>query len=309
MKVCFIGVGSIAKRHIRNLKELYGDEMEIDVLRSGKGGSMGSELEKIIQNTYHDFESLPEDYDIIFITNPTRLHYQTLQRVHGNGRHFFIEKPVFETGQEDWKELHLRADSVYYVACPLRYSNVIQYLKRTLDFSQIYSIRCISSSYLPEWRPGTDYRETYSAKKEMGGGVSIDLIHEWDYICELVGVPEQVKCFITKKSDLEIDSDDLAVYIAEYKDKVAELHLDYFGRYAERRIELFGKEDTIEADLIGQTITYRKSGNIVVLHEERDSMQKKELQNFFRIIEGKEKNNNPIPRACQTLKITRGYLE
>ena len=241
MKVCFIGVGSIAKRHIRNLKELYGDEIEIDVLRSGKGGSMGSELETIIQNTYYDFERLPEDYDVIFITNPTRLHYQTLQRVHGNGRHFFIEKPVFETGQEDWEELHLRADSVYYVACPLRYSNVIQYLKHTVDFSQIYSTRCISSSYLPEWRPGTDYRETYSAKKELGGGVSIDLIHEWDYICELVGVPEQVKCFITKKSDLEIDSDDLAVYIAEYKDKVAELHLDYFGRYAERRIELFGK--------------------------------------------------------------------
>lgn len=306
MRVCFIGVGSIAKRHIRNLSELYGDGIVIDALRTGKGGSMEPETERRIRNTYHDLECLPRDYDVIFITNPTRLHYRTLQAVHGNGKHFFIEKPVFETGLEDLEALHLREDSVYYVACPLRYSNVIRYLKHSVDFSKIYSIRCISSSYLPEWRPGTDYRETYSARKELGGGVSIDLIHEWDYIRELAGMPERVRCFIAKKSDLEIDSDDIAVYIAEYGDKIVELHLDYFGRCPIRKIELFGKEDTIEGDLIGQTVTYRRSGVVIDLREERDSVQKKELRHFFDLVGGGEENDNTIHRACRTLRLARG---
>lgn len=305
-RVCFIGLGSIATRHIKNLKDIFADKMEIDILRSGNGKPLDDALQGIIGHVYFDYDSLPKDYDVIFVTNPTRMHYETLQKVQEHAKHFFIEKPVFEMGKEDIAKLQLKKDSVYYVACPLRYTNVIQYLKENIDFNTVYSMRCISSSYLPDWRPGTDYRNTYSAKKELGGGVSIDLIHEWDYICYLAGQPKKVHSFIGKKSNLEIDSDDLAVYIAEYSDKFVELHLDYLGRKAIRKIELFTKDDSIEADLIEQKIIYRKENGIIDLNEDRDSYQKKELLHFFDIVEGKCANDNTIERACQTLRITRG---
>ncbi len=306
MKVCFIGLGSIASRHIRNLHDLCGEGLQIDVLRRSSSGELKADLAGLISEVWHSPEELPFDYDVIFITNPTKLHYETLKAVHGHAKHFFIEKPVFETGEEDLEALGLRPDSVYYVACPLRYTNVIQYLKAHIDFSEVYSLRCISSSYLPDWRPGTDYRKTYSANKALGGGVSIDLIHEWDYINYLIGTPERVKSIISKKSDLEIDSDDLAVYIAEYPDKLVELHLDYCGRVPIRKIELFAKDDSIEADLIDQKVCFRKSGRVVDLSEDRDSFQKKELQHFLDIISGKTENTNTIQLACSTLKITRG---
>ena len=305
-KVCFIGLGSIAARHIKNLKDIFGEEIEIDVLRSGNGKSLDDTLQSMIEQVYYDYESLPKDYDVMFVTNPTRLHYETLQKIQDNAKHFFIEKPVFETGREDIEGLQLKKDSVYYVACPLRYTNVIQYLKENIDFNQVYSMRCISSSYLPDWRPGTDYRNTYSAKKELGGGVSIDLIHEWDYICYLAGQPQKVHSFIGRKSNLEIDSDDLAVYIAEYPDKYVELHLDYLGRKTIRKIELFTKDDSIEADLLEQKIVYRKENRIIDMNEDRDSYQKKELLHFFEMVDGKCTNDNTIERACQTLQITRG---
>lgn len=306
MKICFVGLGSIASRHIKNLKELFKDDVLIDILRSGKGNKLHDDILEIIQTQYFDYEMLPKDYDIIFITNPTRLHYETLQKLQEHAKHFFIEKPVFETGKEDVANLQLKRDSVYYVACPLRYTNVIQYLKENIDFNQVYSMRCISSSYLPDWRPGTDYRNTYSAKKELGGGVSIDLIHEWDYICYLAGQPKKVHSFIGRKSNLEINSDDLAVYIAEYPDKFVELHLDYLGRKAIRKIELFTKDDSIEADLIEQKIVYRKGNCFIDLNEERDSYQKRELLHFFDIVEGKCVNDNSIENACRTLCIARG---
>ena len=236
-KVCFIGLGSIASRHMKNLKDIFGEEIKIDVFRSGNGKPLDVALQSMIGQVYYDYANLPTDYDVMFITNPTRLHYETLLTVQNHAKHFFIEKPVFETGYEEIERLELKSDSVYYVACPLRYTNVIQYLKKNIDFSKVYSMRCISSSYLPDWRPGTDYRNTYSARKELGGGVSIDLIHEWDYISFLLGQPQKVQCFIGKKSNLEINSDDVAVYIAEYPDKFVELQLDYFGRASSRRIE------------------------------------------------------------------------
>ena len=76
------------------------------------------------------------------------------------------------------ERIQLKYGSTYYVACPLRYNAVIQYIKDNIDLQDVISVRSISSSYLPDWRPGVDYRKTYSAKKELGGGVSIDLIHE-----------------------------------------------------------------------------------------------------------------------------------
>lgn len=306
MRVCFVGLGSIAARHIHGIKELFGTSVQIDVLRSGNGRLPERRLKAMIHKTYYSVDEMPWYYDVIFITNPTALHYRTLEKMHDRGTHFFIEKPVFQTGDEDLERLKLRKGSVYYVACPLRYTNVIQYLKRNIDFSEVYSVRSISSSYLPDWRPGVDYRKTYSADAGLGGGVSIDLIHEWDYLCYLLGEPEKVFSIIGKKSSLEIHSDDIAVYIAEYRDKVAELHLDYFGRFPIRKLQLFGRYDTLEADLLEEHISFTKDRKIVCLEEGRDAYQKKELLHFFGIIQGKVENDSTLQTACRMLQIARG---
>lgn len=308
MKVCFVGLGSIASRHIKNLTSLFGTKIEIDVVRSGHGKLKCQDLKGLIDHVYVENDAIPCDYDVIFITNPTNLHYASLKKMHCHGRHFFIEKPVFETGKEDISGLKLRDDSIYYVACPLRCTNVIQHLKKNIDFSKVYSIRCISSSYLPDWRPGRDYRDTYSAKRLLGGGAAIDLIHEWDYIRYLIGEPEKVCCFRGKKSDLEIDSDDVAVYIAEYPDKMVELHLDYFGRVPVRKLELYSRNDVITADLLEQKIVYGRTGTQIDFAEDRDSYQKKELIHFFSIIKGVAANDNSIFNGCRTLRIAQGEI-
>lgn len=305
MKFCFIGLGSIARRHIHNLKAILGEKAEVDVLRSGHGNPVDESISSCINRVCQSKVELSEQYDAVFITNPTSLHYKTLKKHLHRSRFFFIEKPVFETGEEDIS-VFLNQDKVYYVACPLRYTNVIQYLKANVDFSKVHSMRCISSSYLPDWRPGTDYRNTYSAHKELGGGVSIDLIHEWDYIHYLIGSPQNVQSIIRKKSNLEIDSDDIAVYIAEYEDKMVELHLDYFGRSTIRRAELYTNEDTILADLVNQRISYLKRGQIIDMSQERNEFQIRELEHFIEIMQGKSPCDNDLSEACEILKITRG---
>lgn len=305
MNVLFIGLGSIAKRHITNLGALSDAKLSISVFRSGQGKDITGDIKDRFDHVYTSDEELDSCYDAIFITNPTALHYDTLLKRLNLSNCFFIEKPIFVTGEEDIS-VFSSADKKYYVAAPLRYSNAIQWLKNNIDFSTVYSMRVISSSYLPDWRPGVDYRNIYSAHKDMGGGVSIDLIHEWDYITYLIGFPESVKSIISRKSDLEIDSDDIAVYVAEYPDKIVELHLDYFGRKTQRRIELYTKDDTIVADLIEQKICWLCTGKEVNLSEERNSYQKKELQHFLDIVTGKIDSDNTIEEACRVLRIARG---
>lgn len=306
LKVCFIGVGSIAKRHIRNLRAVCEERrtaISIDAFRRNPEPVEG------VNKVYHNESDLPADYDAIFITNPTNQHLETLKKFHENGRHFFIEKPVVSLDQiDEAKVFHQRKDSVYYVACPLRYNAVIQWIKKNVNPDDVISVRSISSSYLPDWRLGQDYRGTYSAHKNMGGGVSIDLIHEWDYLTYLFGFPDKIFNMMGKKSDLEIDSDDYAIYIAEYVNMIAELHLDYFGKKTIREIELFTKEDTICGDIVNNRLRFLKSGDYIDFQEERNDYQKRELTYFLNLISNECALENGYLHGIKVLDVTQGRL-
>ena len=307
LKVCFVGIGSIARRHIRNLKTVCGERMialEMDACRRSPEAVEG------ISHVYTAAADVPGGYDAVFITNPTALHLDALRAFHDKGKHFFIEKPVVSLDRlDDAAAFGIRRDAVYYVAAPLRYNAVIQWIKQNVDPSEVISVRSISSSYLPDWRPGQDYRATYSAHKDLGGGVSIDLIHEWDYLTYLFGDPERVKSFIGKKSDLEIDSDDVAVYIAEYKDKIVELHLDYFGRKTIREIQLFTRKETVFGDIAGNRIIFPGTGEVMDFREERDDFQKRELIHFLDMVTGKAPPEDGYHHGIDVLNIARGELE
>lgn len=308
-KIAFIGAGSIGKRHIRNLYRLLENRQEdftIDLIRSGYGNELDSETEKYISNIYIENLDDIKAYDIIFVTNPTSLHHNTIKKYSSHTKHMFIEKPVF--GRDDFEYTDINfGDGQYYVACPMRYEKTLQYLKKNVNFDEVISLRAISSSYLPEWRPGQDYRKTYSAHKDMGGGVSIDLIHEWDYITWLIGeFPLHVENIIGKYSNLEIDSDDSAIYMAKYCNKTVELHLDYYGRHTIRQLMIFLPDETIDVDLQNGYIRFLKSGRLIKLIEDRDDYQLAELDHFLDICDGIIENDNTIQQAVEVLKIANG---
>lgn len=306
LKVCFVGIGSIAKRHIANLKQVCsqrGIDVSIDAYRHSVSAADAVGVERV----FYSIDDVPEDYDVVFITNPTELHLQALQQFHKKGKHFFIEKPVVSVHQlEQAKDFEKRRDSVYYVACPLRYNAVIQYIKKEIPVDAVLSVRSISSSYLPDWRPGQDYRNTYSAQRKLGGGVSIDLIHEWDYLTYLFGWPQKVACMMGKVSPLEIDSDDYAVYIAELDGRIAELHLDYFGRQTIRTIELFTKTDTIVGDLVNHKIRFLLEKKELSFEEERDDYQRRELEHFLDLVFGVVEPEEYYRHSIRVLGLTQG---
>ena len=305
MKICMIGLGSIGTRHLKNLVSIADTRdisLQIDALRSSKN-KLPQDAEDLLSAVYYSYDEMPDDYDVVFITNPTALHYETIERMISKTRHMFIEKPVFDKLDYNIDLLQWKRDCNYYVACPLRYHSVIKYVKGFAHKEQVYSVRSISSSYLPDWRPNTDYRESYSARSDLGGGVRGDLIHEWDYLTYLFGLPSEVYSLYGKFSHLDITSEDSAVYIAEYPDKLMSLHLDYFGRYDRRELELFTENEVVIGDLINNEIRFLRSGEIISLPQERNDIQREELECFIDMINGKAENHNNIAMAFDTLAV------
>ena len=309
MKVCFCGLGSIAKRHLKNLSclaEAAGLELEIHALRHAVSAPEAVINGLTIVQTA-DPQELDRDYDAAFITNPASLHYETMKQMAGRTRHMFIEKPVFNHGDYDLEALGLKEEGVYYVAGPLRYTSVVRTMREITRRESIFSARAICSSYLPDWRGGTDYRQTSSAQNKLGGGVGLDLIHEWDYLIDLFGFPQSIYKISGKYSPLEIDSDDLTVYIAAYADKVVELHLDYFGREPRRELELFTERGIITGDLIKNTVSFTDGTEQIQFNEGRNDMYLAEMRFFLDLIRTGETFNN-MARARAVLNIALGSL-
>ena len=307
MEVLFVGLGSIGTRHLRNLFEVAkekGIDVQADALRSSMR-PLAEDVEGLLRAQYVSYDQLGH-YDAAFITNPTHLHAHTLAELAGKVDCFFIEKPIFEGTGYDLAQLGLGPDQKAYVAAPMRWCGTFLALKERMPDLKPYSVRVICSSYLPDWRPGVDYRTVYSAHKEMGGGVTIDLIHEWDYLVDLFGAPMEAYNFKGTYSHLEIDSDDLSVYIARYPSLLAEVHLDYFGRTYRRTIELFCADGTVTADFGAGTLTLA-NGLVQHFEEPVNDRYMREMEYFLDYaINGQGESINSPAMALDVLKLTLG---
>ena len=307
MKVLFTGLGSIGRRHLKNFRQLCEEQntkAEVTALRSSDV-PLEDEVRKLV-----DIETrtlAPNAcFDIAFITGPTHLHKEMIAGLKGRVDTFFIEKPIFHKTDVDLAAIGLGSEQKAYVAAPMRWTETYHALRQYLNAVAPYAARCICSSYLPGWRPGVDYRNSYSAHADMGGGVALDLIHEWDYLVDLFGMPDISYCIKGHFSQLEINSDDLAIYIARYPHFCCELHLDYFGKQERRSLEVFTAEGSILADFIEGSLTL-PSGGLQLYKEHPNQRYLREMAYFLSYAQGGEFGNANSPqRALQILKIVQG---
>lgn len=311
--IAFVGLGSIGIRHfnnVSNLLESRRDSHSFDYYCSDMNKIVPEYIKTKVEGQYlfGDRVVANKMYDAVFITNPTSLHYETISKFKNHTKSLFIEKPIFDSAEVDESLLDEIKDIPSYVACPLRYNPVLQYVKENINYKDAIAVRAISSSYLPDWRPGHDYRKCYSAQRDMGGGVGIDLIHEWDYLTTFFGMPQKVYSIQDKISSLEIDSEDIAIYIAKTEKTTIELHLDYFGRKPLRSMDIFLPDETIHCDISNGIINYMKEGRIIEFNTERNAFQLKEIEHFFDIINGIIPNDSDARHAYQVLKLTRGII-
>jgi predicted dehydrogenase len=192
--------------------------------------------------------------DYVVVANRTSEHCQTIESLikHGFQGRVLVEKPLFDRPWVFPRHDFLLAAVAYNLRChPL-----LRKLKSLLDGSgRLITANIHAGSYLPEWRPNTDYRQSYSAKKEQGGGVLRDLSHELDYALWLFGPWLRLTASGGHVSTLEIDSDDAYTLLMEtQKCPLLSIHLNYLDRVPRREIQVNTDQHTIRVDLIDNTL-------------------------------------------------------
>jgi predicted dehydrogenase len=258
MHAAVIGYGSIGQRHARILSEL-GLDVSI-VSRRGKTTEIDEQTSLCMyENIQALFDRQIPDY--IVIANETSAHLNTLrQLVELRYRNrLLIEKPLFHHSlTHQILETVKPPSSHLYTAYNLRFHPVLTALRSRLEGESIITAHIYAGQYLPDWRPQSDYRQSYSASASQGGGVIRDLSHELDYILWLFGDWNSLVAMGGKESLLQIDSDDhFSAIVKMERCPHLMLHLNYLERVPRRQIIVNTTTTTLTADLVVGTLTER----------------------------------------------------
>ncbi|HCD37165.1 MAG TPA: hypothetical protein DEQ77_00240 [Candidatus Omnitrophica bacterium] len=297
-KILITGLGSIGQRYLR----LFGEhpDFEIFALRTSR---KAVRLTKNEIYTWEDAERLRPW--AVLITNPTSMHLETALKCANFGAHLFIEKPLGMTLKmlPALQKVIKRKKLSAYVAYNLRFHPGLIDLKKEVEKRGFWNAQVHYSSWLPEWRTGTDYSRSYSASRKMGGGVLLDLSHEADYVNWIFGPVRKIIGVASKVSKLKIDSEDSVDMIFCLENGAAiPLHLDFCSYNTERSIKVMTKDCFFHLDLVSNTLTRRDNHRESVRSYkiDRDFTYKKQIE-YFLAHAGKGKMLNSPGEAANLL--------
>ena len=245
---------------------------------------------------------------VAFITNPTALHIETALQCARRGMAIFIEKPLGGCGPglEELMDIVRRQKVVTYVAYVLRFHPVILKLKEMMGEQTCWHMQVEAASFLPTWRPGRDHTKSYSARRDLGGGVIFDLSHEIDYVHFLLGQVQRINGHCYRRGNVTVDAEDCADMLIHCPRGVANVHLSFLSHHHRRSIRLCFAERTITADLLANTIHVYQHDHCTeafTLPIERDALFEKQMDFFWSNVHNPAMMNNVLEAADLFKKI------
>lgn len=320
---CIVGRGSIGTRHIRNLRALSCDNIICFSEVADPQKDEEYRLKYSVETVYDIDEVKRRKPDAFIIANPTAKHIKYAMIAAGMGSHIFMEKPISHNinGVDELQQEVAKRHLVFFMANNFRFHTVFTKIKELIEeerFGRILFARIQAGQYLPDWHPWEDYREGYSARKELGGGVVLTLQHEIDYAYWLFGGFKSIKSHVQKISDMDIDVEDIAAVIVETeKGSIVEIHLDYLQRPAKRTIQIQGTRGSLDYRMGDRYLKFYNFENQIdetaldIDGYDNNEMYIEEMKYFIRCISGEDNTISGIMdgvyvlNAC--LEIKKGF--
>ncbi len=303
MKFLVVGLGSMGKRRIRNLKHLQQNDVIGFDVREDRCNEVN---EKYKIKTYSDItDAIKESPEAMVISTPPDLHMKYAKIAIQNKIHFFTEASVL---QEDMEEVIQGIDNSHiigFASHTMRYHPIILEVKKILKENIIgkpLSFLYHSGQYLPDWHPYEDYRNYYVSKRKTGACREI-VPFELVWLIEIFGKINSVCAMKTKVSKLDADIDDIYNVLLDFKNGVqGNFSVDVIARFPYRQLKILGENGVIFADWSDLIVKYYTKEAGWIIKETDDGIVEKgyihgegmyiqEMKMFLKAI----KKESPIP--------------
>jgi len=318
-RLLICGLGSIGRRHLRNLAAL--DVQDIVLLRTGKStmpdeGLEGYPVEQDLGTALARWKP-----DGVVVSNPTSLHVATAYAALRAGCHVLMEKPVSDVLQPALPLLAAEHGSPgkVLVGFQFRYHPGILLARQILETDVIgkpVSVTAHWGEYLPGWHPWEDYRSSYSARRDLGGGVVNTLSHPIDYLRFLFGDVHAVSALLSTNGGLEMDVEDTATLLLEFQSGVhGVVHVNYTQRPPRHDVEIVGQSGSLRWNNSDGAARWWLEDEGAWIKEmppegfERNHLFLDEARNFLDVIAGTDAPRCTLLDGIRALEITEAAHE
>ena len=313
-KILVVGYGSIGRRHVDNFLEFK----DIQLIVYTKRNDLQLLKKKGVKVSNSLAECLKENPDIGIIANETSLHIPIAIKLAEEGLHLFLEKPLSNSlkGVEKLHAIVKKKKLITQMGCNLRFHPCIKKIKSLIEqkkIGKIISVQVQNCSYLPDFHPSEDYRKSYAARKDLGGGVILTQIHEIDYMYWFFQEVQNVVSMSGKFSELDVTAEDYMSSLLQFKNKIiGELHMDYFQRPSFRSCKIRGTKGEIYWNSDNNCV------NIFNMNKQKwetkfdtgfshnldtYSSYVEELKHFLKCVKHRKETINDLEQGIETLKI------
>jgi len=312
------GLGSIGRRHLQNLRAL--GEHSILCYRTGQGSLSEKEFDGVL-NEKDLSKALLYHPDIAIISNPTAIHMEIAIECARSGCHLFIEKPLSSSleGCAELMSIVRENQLITMIGCQFRFHPLLSSLKNQLENGRIGRVagaRAEWGEYLPGWHPWEDYRQSYSARRDLGGGVTLTLIHPLDYLYWFFGPVSQTKAMISKIPSLRTDVEDdyTEITLRHRSGAISQVHLDYLQKPPVHMLVVWGEKGRASWDyhagsLVWVDPTGAESRETVPRGFERNDLLLEEMRHFLECVDGFRNTKIPLEDGIEVLKIASEALK
>ena len=305
-----VGSGSIAKRHIRNLREQFPDA---DVLCVSSSGRPLNKNEVGASEVVPDLSTaISRQPDFAIVASPAPFHLRNADELLVAQVPVLIEKPLCVSFSE-MKQFDLsRHTAGIGIAYNLRFMPAAIKVKTLLDDGVVGPISTAFAEvgqYLPDWRPDSDYRSSVSARKDLGGGALLELSHELDYLNWFFGPFSRALGVIRSTGQLDIDVEDNVDALLELeRGLMVHVHLDFNQRQPCRRFKAVGKLGTVLWDLMANEISLlRPDGLVEKIYADpsydRNQMYMDQMNAFIRFAQGDAVFGSSLDSASVVMRL------
>lgn len=253
--IAVLGLGSIGMRHAANALALgrpvigFDPSPERRALLERAGGTAVAERRAALAAAR-----------AAVIASPSEHHLDDLAAAVAAGCHVLVEKPLAHR-IDGIAALLDDADAtgrVVAVAMMLRLHPAVVRARTLLADGALGRPlwgRFLAALYLPDWRPGQDWRQGYANDPRTGGAL-FDYIHEIDLAAHLLGPARALACVAGRSETLGLASEDVADVVLDHPGAVrSAIHVDYVTRPRRREAEIAGTGGLLRLDLDRRRLT------------------------------------------------------
>ncbi len=318
--ILVVGLGSMGKRRIRNLKVLgFENIFGFDTRHDRREDNKDLDNVIIVENVDEAIKKLK--MEVIVISVPPDIHHIYMTKAIENNIHFFVEASVVDDGMEEIIKMLKSKKIIAAPSSTLYFHPAIQKISSVIKGNELGTVSNFiyhAGQYLPDWHSYEKVEDFYVSKKETGGAREI-VPFELTWITKIFGFPKKVSGIVKKtiKIDGAENIDDTYNALFNYDGFILNISIDVVSRHATRKLLINGSDKqlvwnwddncikiydpkTEKWELYDYQVNSAASGYNKNITEQ---MYMDELINFFDAIEGKADFFNTMEYDHKVLKL------